>query len=112
MQIRLKSFSFDVRSREMNINLFISSLHLFGNALSARDINIADTTYFSAEATGILTLGKRDYTLRIERNPSTNDYVLTVHSEQLPIFGIVSAVGAAFLPSDLQIILEKIYIRY
>ena len=40
MQIRLKSFSFDVRSREMNINLFISSLHLFGNTVSARDINI------------------------------------------------------------------------
>ena len=47
--------------------------------------------------------------MRIEHNPSTNDYVLTVHTEQLPIFGIVSTVGAAFLPSDLQIILENIF---
>ena len=38
--LRLKSFSFDVRSREMNINILISSLHSFGNTLSARDINI------------------------------------------------------------------------
>ena len=114
MQIRLKSFSFDVRSQEMNINIFISSLQLFGNTLSARDINIelfADSTYFAVKATGILTLAKKDYTLKIERNinPSTNNYVLTVHTEQLPIFSIVSAIGAVFLPNDLQFILEKIF---
>ena len=110
--LRLKSFSFDIRSLEMNINIFISSLQLFGNTLSARDINIelfADSTYFAVKATGILTLAKKDYTLKIEHNPSTNNYVLTVHTEQLPIFSIVSAVGAVFLPNDLQFILEKIF---
>ena len=59
-----------------------------------------------AEATGIVALGETDYVIDIRHSPITTKYVLTLKTEKLPIFSLISAIGASFLPGDLQTLLE------
>lgn len=60
---------------------------------------------FSAEAKGVITLGRRDYGAIIRRD---SKYVLSVRTQKLPIFGIITQFGAAFLPSNLKKVFGKV----
>ena len=111
LQTGLNRFSLDLKSKEMRIDLFLGKMSLFGSLLSLQDINVILNARFSdpialyAEARGTVTLGRINYHINIRRNPSTTNYVLSLRTEELPIFGL----GAKFLPEDLQIILGKIF---
>ena len=95
----------------MRIDLFLGRISLFGSLLSLRDINVILNATFSApialyaEARGVVILARKNYHITIQRNPSTTNYVLTLRTKELPLFGLC----AKFLPEDLQIILGKIF---
>ena len=115
MSLKLKNFVFDIPEKKISITVYISRFSVFGKGLSLRDINIMINVTFSeprtlsVSASGVLTLGKKDYAISIHRSQSTKNYVLTIHTEEFPLIGLVSAVGGSFLPEDLQILLGKIF---
>ena len=115
LQIDIKHFTFDIKSQKMAINVFINEFSILGGSFSIHNVNVllnikfSTPSIISAEASAIITLGKIDYKVSIKRDPSTTHYVLTVNTERLPIFAIVTEIGAAFLPNDLQTILSNIF---
>ena len=115
LDIGLENVTFDIPQEDMNIEMYLNQIPLFGRALSVRDIHLKLNASFSdpielyAEASGIVALGKTDYVINIHRSAITSKYVLTLKAEKLPILSIISAVGASFLPSDLQTLLGRIF---
>ena len=114
LTIRLKSFAFDVPKKEMSIEMFLNKITFYNDLLSIRDIKLkliaklSAPQSLSAEVSGIIALGKTDYEIDVHKDPKTTKYILTMETEKLPIFGIVTAIGATFLPEELQTILEKV----
>ena len=115
LKIRLKSFAFDVPSKVISIEMFLTKITFYENLLSIRNIQlklIAKLTAprsVSAEASGIIALGNTDFAIDLSRDPATTKYALTVTTEKLPISNIITAIGATFLPDDLQTILEQVF---
>ena len=115
LRIRLKSFAFDVPKKEMTIEIFLDKITFYENLLSVRNIQLkliaklSAPRSLSAEASGIIALGNTDYAIAVHKDPVTTKYVLTVETEKLKIFGIITALGATILPDDLQTILEKVF---
>ena len=115
LEVGMKNVTFDVENKELYIEMFLKKLPLFEKLLQIRDIHLLLKTKFSgsgetiAEAKGIVDFGKRGYTISIQRNPSTKKYFLSLNTDSLSIFGVISAVGAAFLPEDLQVLLGQIF---
>ena len=115
LEIRLKSFAFDVPSKVISIEMFLNKVTFYENLLSIKNIQlklIAKLTAprsLSAEASGIIALGDTDYAIDLSRDPATTKYALTVTTEELPLSSIVTAIGATFLPDDLQTILEQVF---
>ena len=115
LSIRMKYFEFDVPKKKMTVELFLKKITFYEKLLSVRDIKLklfatlSSPRTLSAEASGIIALGKTDFAVNIQRDPITTKYALTVETEKLSISRIVSAIGATFLPEDLTKILGKIF---
>ena len=115
LKIRVKNFTFDVSKKEMSIELFLKKITFLENLLSIRDIQLNITTILStsralsAEASGTIVLGKTNYRVNFRRDKTTGNYTLTVETKKFPIFGLITAIGAKFLPGDLPPFLEKIF---
>ena len=115
LDIGLENVTFDIPQEELHIEMYINQIPLFGRALSIHDIHLKLNASFSdpielyAEASGTVALGKTDYVINIYHSAITSKYVLTLKAEKLPIFSIISAVGASFLPPGLQTLLGRIF---
>ena len=115
LRIRLKSFAFDVPKKEMTIEIFLDKITFYENLLSVQNIQLkliaklSTPRSLSAEASGIIALGNTDYAIGVHKDPVTTKYVLTVETEKMKIFGIITALGATILPDDLQTILEEVF---
>ena len=115
LSIKLKSFVFDVQKKEMGVEMFLEKITFYENLLSVRNIKLklyaklSKPRSLNVEASGIIALGKTDYAVKVGRDPATTKYALTVETASLPIFGIVTAISASFLPNDLQTILERAF---
>ena len=115
MSLKLKNFVFDIQEKKISITVYISRFSIFEKGLSLQHINIMINVTFSeprtlsVSASGVLTLGKKDYAISIHRSQSTENYVLTIHTEEFPLISLLSAVGGSFLPEDLQILFGKIF---
>ena len=115
LRIRLKHFSFNVPKKEMSVEMFLKKITFYEDVLSVRDIQLklkatlSTPKRVSVEGSGVIALGSTDYAIDLRRDALTTKYTLTVETEKLPLFGIVTAIGAKFLPEDLQIVLGKIF---
>ena len=115
MSLKLKNFVFDIQQKKYSITVYLNRLSVFGKGLLLRDINIminvaiSEPMTLSVSASGVLSLGKKDYAISIHRSQSTENYVLTIHTEEFPLISLLSAVGGSFLPEDLQILIGKIF---
>ena len=115
LRIGLKHFSFNVPNKEINIEMFLKKITFYENVLSIRDIQLRLNATLSTpktvtvEGSGVIALGNTDYSIDLCRDPLTTKYTLTVETEKLSLFGIVTALGAEFLPEDLQTLLGKIF---
>ena len=115
LDLKLKRFVFDIQRKEMEITVYLNRFSVFGKGLSLQDVNIminatfSGPTTLSVRASGVLTLGKKNYAISIDRSTSTQNYVLSVHTEKFPIIGLLTAAGGAFLPEDLQTLFGKIF---
>ena len=113
LSIQVSSFTFDAPKKEMDIEMYLEKITFFEDILAIKDAQLKLSASFSnsisvdAEASGIIALGDMDYAVSISRDPATNKYAVTVETDNLPIFGIVTAIGATFLPEGLQTILES-----
>ena len=115
LHIRLKHFSFNVPNKEINIEMFLQKITFYENVLSIRDIQLrlkatlSTPKTVSVEGSGVITLGSTDYAIDLRQNALTTKYILTVETEKLSLFGIVTALGAQILPEDLQTVLGKLF---
>ena len=115
INMRIKTFVFEIEEKVMEITVYLPKLPLFGKALSIHDISVAvkaklsEPTVISVGAKGILTLGKKEYEISIHRDQSTKVYILTLNTYKFPAISLLSAVGGSFLPEDLQVLLGKIF---
>ena len=113
LSIQMRSFTFDAPKKEMDIEMYLEKITFFEDILAIKDAQLKLSASFSnsirvdAEASGIIALGDMDYAVSIGRDAATNKYAITVETDNLPIFSIVTAIGATFLPDDLQLILES-----
>ena len=91
----------------------VENITFYENLLSVRNIKLklyaklSQPRSLNVEADGIIALGKTDYAVKVGRDPATNKYALTVETANLPMFDIVTAIGATFLPSGLQTTLKQ-----
>ena len=117
-RLRVKKFIFDIQKHQAIAELFLSKITILKNALSIKNTHLRLTAKFStpksfsAEAKGVITLGRRDYGAIIRRDSKINKYVLSVRTQKLPIFGIITQFGAAFLPSNLKKVFGKVFNVY
>ena len=115
LRIRLKHFSFDVPKKQMSIEMFLQKVTFYENVLSVKNIQLklkatlSTPRKLSVEGSGVIALGNTEYGINLRRDTLTTKYTLTVETEKLPLFGIVTAIGAKMLPEDLQLIFEKIF---
>ena len=115
VNMRIKTFVFEIEEKVIEITVYLPKLPLFGKALSIHDISVAvkaklsEPTVISVGAKGILTLGKKEYEISIHRDQSTKVYILTLNTYKFPAMSLLSAVGGSFLPEDLQVLLGKIF---
>ena len=112
--IRMKGFNFDVPQKKLTVDMFLQKVTFYNNILSVKDIQLRlfasfSPTRLSAEASGTISMGSVDYAVSVRRNTIINKYALTVETDSLPIFGVVTALGAKFLPDDLRIILQRVF---
>ena len=113
--MRIKRFVFDIEKKLIEVSVYLPKLPLFGKTLSIHDITVAVNATLSKPrdvsvgAKGIFKLGKKDYKISIDRDPSTKVYVLTLNTQKFPVTNLLSAVGGSFLPEDLQLLLGKIF---
>ena len=115
LNVRMKNFTFDVSKKEMNIELFLKKITFFEDLLSIRDIQLNITAILStsralsAEASGMIVVGKTNYKVNFRRDKATGNYALTIETKWFPIFGLITAIGAEFLPGDLQSLLGEVF---
>ena len=115
MNLKVKRLVFDIQQNEMEITVHLSKFSVFGDGLSLRDVDIMINATFSEKrklsvrASGVLTLGNKDYAVSIHRSRSTPNYVLSVHTKELSVIGLLKAVGGSFLPKGLQVLVGKIF---
>ena len=114
LNIGLSSFTFDVPNKKLTVEMFFKKVTFYENILSMRDIRLKiyatfSPTRLSAEARGVITLGRTNYAVSIARDSSTNKYSLTIQTANIPISDMVTAVGASFLPDDLRTILRRVF---
>ena len=115
LKIQLRKFTFDITKKEMSIEIFMKRITFYENVLSMTNTQLkliaqlSTPKSFSAKATSTITLGGKDYAVDLRRDPSTKKYVITVQTEKLPIFGIVTEIGAMLLPDDLNTVLRQVF---
>ena len=115
LEIRLKSFAFNVPSKEISIEIFLNKVTFYENLLSIKNnqlkliAKLTTPRSVSAEGSGIIALGETDYAIDLSRDAATTKYALTVTTENLPLSSIVTAIGATFFPDHLQTILEQVF---
>ena len=113
LAINMKRFSFDVQSRTMAVDLFLGQLKFFDNILVLSKIQLQLKAGFSpvslsAAANATITLGNTDYAVTMGKLTNTNNYVLSISTPNLPIFGLITSLTASFLPKDLQTVLQNV----
>ena len=113
LAIRLQSFTLDVEKKAMTIDLFLNQVTFYENILAIQNIKLSLFATFSpvslsAEASATITLDKTDYAVAVGKDPATKNYVLSVSTPSLPVFGFITSLSASFLPNDLQIVLGKV----
>ena len=117
-RIQLKKFIFDIQKKQAVAEIFLGKINIFKNALSIKSTHLRLTAKlstpkrFSAEARGIITLGKKDYGAKVWRDSKTRKYVLSVKTKKLPIFGIITQFGATFLPGNIKKMFGKVFNVY
>ena len=115
LTIKLRSFSFNISNKEMSVGLFLAKITFYENLLSLSNTELklfaklSTPKTFTAEAKSTITLGSTNYNVDFKRDPTTKKYVLTIETENLPIFGIVTALGSALLPDDLNAIIGQVF---
>ena len=115
LHIRLKHFSFNVPNKEINIEMFLQKITFYENVLSIRDIQLrlkatlSTPKTVSVEGSGVIALGSTDYAINLRRDALTTKHTLTVETKKLSLLDIVTAIGAQFLPEDLQTVLGKLF---
>ena len=115
LKIKLRSFSFDISNKAMSVEIFLAKITFFEDLLSLSNTELkllatlSTPKAFSAEAKSTITLGSTNYNVNFKRDPTTTKYVLTIETENLPIFGIVKALGSALLPDDLNAIIGQVF---
>lgn len=114
LDIQLKSFSLDVPNKKMSIEMFLEKITFYENILEIRDIQLKLSATFSpkslnAEASAIIAIGDTDFDVSVGPNPLTNKYALTIQTEKLAIFDMITALSASILPNDLQTFLENVF---
>ena len=98
----------------MSIEVFMRKVTFYENVLSMTNTQLklkaklSTPRSFSAEAKGTINIGKKEYTVDLRKDPTTRKYVISVETENLPIFGIVTEIGATLLPDDLNTILGQV----
>ena len=114
LSIQIRNFTFVAAKKEMDIEMFLESIRFFEDLLSISDIRLklsatfANSINVNAEASGKIALSGLDYSVHIAQDLSTDKYSLTVEIDNIPILGIVTAIGATFLPENLQSVLESV----
>ena len=113
LSIQIRSFTFNAPKKEMDIEMYLEKITFFEDILTIKDAHLKLSASFSnsisvdAEASGIIALGDMDYAVSIGRDAATNKYAVIIETDNLPIFGLVTAISATFLPDDLQLFLES-----
>ena len=113
LSIRMKSFVFDVSKKQLIIDMFLKEITFYEDILSIKDVSLKLSATFSpkslsAEASGIIALGKTDFSVSVGPDAS-NKYALTVQTEKLPVGSLITSLSATFLPDDLQTLLKKTF---
>ena len=114
LKIQLSRFSFDVPNKEMSIEVFMKTITFYENVLSLTNpqlklkAKLSTPRSFSAEAKGTINIGKKEYAVDLRKDPTTRKYVISIETEKLPIFGIVTQIGATLLPNDLNSLLRQV----
>ena len=115
MRIRIREIIFNIPQKKMTVDLFIGKITVFQKILVIKKTQLkligkfSTPKSFSAEAKGIITLVDKDYSVHIRRDSNTKKYVLSIETKVLPIYGIISKLGAAFLPGKLNRFLKKVF---
>ena len=115
LRIRLRGFSFDVAQKIMSVQIYINKITFFDNLLSITKTTLkliaklSNPRMLSAEIDGMVSIGDTDLAVDLRRDPKSKIYVVTIRSENLPIFGIVKQIGAAMLPADLNTLLGQVF---
>ena len=114
LAVRLQSFTFDVQEKAMTMDLFLAQVTFYENILSIKDIKLKLFATFSpvslsAEASATIALDGTDYAAAVGRDAVTKNYALSVSTPSLPLFGVITSLGASFLPNDLQIFLKEVF---
>ena len=109
LSIQLKKFAFDVGKKQLSVELYLQNVSFYEDRLSLREVQLRlhagyPPKTLTASASGIIGIGKTDINASVDRNAQTNKYELSGHTEKLPIFGLITEIGATFLPDDLQTI--------
>ena len=113
--MQLKNFTFDIGKNIMQIKVYVSKFPPFGKALLIDDLTVTINAKLfapiklSVRASGTITIAKKDYTISIHHDPSTNKYVLSLNTQTFPVIALLSAAGGSFLPEDLQVVAGKIF---
>ena len=113
LAVKMKSFTFNVRNKVMTVNLFLGKVTFYENVLSISNVQLKlqaalSPVSLSAEANATISLGSTNYAVTIGRDVLTHNYELSVSAQTLPIFGLITSLGASFLPHDLQTVLGRV----
>ena len=115
LKIQLKSFEFDVPSRELSIGIFMNNISFYQNRLFIKEVQLklmaklSSPRNFSAEFSGIIAIDKTDFAIDVTRNPESRLYTLTVETPKLSLSSIATQLGASILPDDLNKVVGKIF---
>ena len=115
MRIRIREIIFNIPQKEMTVDLFIGKITVFQKILVIKKTQLkliskfSTPKSFSAEAKGIISVGDKDFSVHIRRDSNTKKYVLSIETKVLPIYGIITKLGAAFLPGKLNRFLKKVF---
>ena len=112
LRTKVKRFSFNVLKKEVSVEMFLQNITFYENILSIRNFHLrlrgtlSTPISVGVEGSGVIAFGSTDYRINLHRD---THYTLTIETEKLPLFGIVTTIGARVLPEDLQTLLESTF---
>ena len=117
-RFQIDYFSFNTNSKEMVVDTqFPGTLRYFNGYLTITNPALKVLAVLrhprkvNFEVDGVIKIGKRDYMITINRDPSTHEYVLKASFKTIPISDLIHKFSAKVFPEALQKILKK-YVQF